>query len=79
MHQRERFRFGYCDIFREHQRCSQFDWCQSISGAGLPKITFVVSDAAGNVAYGRVVVIRMRVIRTVMKNSSSMYVRVFLL
>ena len=50
-----------------------------ISGAGLPKIRFVVSDAAGNVAYGRVVVIRMRVIRTVMMNSSSMYVSVFLL
>lgn len=48
-----------------------------ISGAGLPKITFVVSDAAGNVAYGRVVVIRMRVIRTVMMNSSLMYVSVF--
>jgi hypothetical protein len=48
-----------------------------ISGPGLPKITFVVSDAAGNVAYGRAVVIRMRVVRIVATNSSSMYVCVF--
>ena len=47
-----------------------------LSGAGLPIITFVASDAAGNVASGngQTIVIRLRVVRTVLNRSSSMYV-----
>ena len=47
-----------------------------LSGAGLPAMRFVASDAAGNIASGngQTIVIRLRVIRTVLNRSSSMYV-----
>jgi hypothetical protein len=44
-----------------------------VSGAGLPKMRIVVSDAAGNIASnsGQRIVIRLRVMRTVFNESSS--------
>ncbi len=50
-----------------------------LSGAGIPQIRLVLSDSAGNVAYGngQVVAIRLRVIRTVRNSNSSSYVHVF--
>ena len=47
-----------------------------LSGAGVPRIRLVVSDSAGNVASGngQLIVIRLRVVRTVLNSSSTMCV-----
>ena len=47
-----------------------------ISGIGLPAIRFLVSDAAGNLASdsGQRIVIRLRVVRTILNGTSSLYV-----